>query len=132
MGHTVERADLILILETLESSTFTHFMVEAGGMRINARRFGSTDTATGKIAGSGAEAALVPAPRVGFFRLAIAPGSDVGADTVIGSIKAFRKTISVKAGHAGTITAVLVPDGAFVEYGQALARVKIASAGAAR
>jgi len=73
----------------------------------------------------------VPAPLLGTFYRAPKPGaapyievgSQVEPDTIIGIIEVMKLMNTVRAGVAGTVAEILVPDGALVEYGQVLLRV---------
>jgi biotin carboxyl carrier protein len=62
----------------------------------------------------------VTAPSIGIFHRAASPGEVVGPDDTVGMIDVFDVVRPVPAGVAGTIAAVLVDDGAMVEYGDAL------------
>lgn len=52
-----------------------------------------------------------------------APGESVAQGDTLFVIRRFRNDFEVKAPATGTLAAVLVPDGAFVEYGQPLAHI---------
>lgn len=75
--------------------------------------------------------ALVHAPVLGvFYRRArpdeaplVEPGARVTAGQVIGLIEVMKTYHEVTAPHAGILREFLVQDGAFVEYGQAIARL---------
>jgi acetyl-CoA carboxylase biotin carboxyl carrier protein len=75
---------------------------------------------------------VVTAPMVGrFFRSAaadtpplIGEGMDVTEDTVVGIIEALHVPAEVRAGMAGTVSAVLVADAEPVEYGRPLFEVQ--------
>lgn len=74
----------------------------------------------------------VTAPLLGTFYRAPKPGAppfiDVGEeveeDTVIGIIEVMKLMNAVRAGVRGTVTAVLAQDGALVEHGESLLRVR--------
>jgi acetyl-CoA carboxylase biotin carboxyl carrier protein len=74
----------------------------------------------------------VPAPLLGVFFRAPKPGEppfvEVGQrvepDTVIGIIEVMKLMNSVRAGVAGEIVAIAAENGALVEYGQTLVRVR--------
>ncbi|MGH8138350.1 MAG: acetyl-CoA carboxylase biotin carboxyl carrier protein [Steroidobacteraceae bacterium] len=74
----------------------------------------------------------VSAPLLGTFYRAPKPGaapfveigSHVEADTIIGIIEVMKLMNTVRAGLRGTVTQIFGRDGALVEYGEALLRVK--------
>lgn len=74
----------------------------------------------------------VPAPLLGNFYAAPRPGEDpfvkvgdlVNEDTIIAIIEVMKLMNPIRAGVAGTVTAILVKDGTAIEEGQALIRVK--------
>ena len=74
----------------------------------------------------------VPSPLLGTFYRAPKPGAppfvEVGAlveeDTVVGIIEVMKLMNTVRAGVRGTVTEILAADGALVEYGQTLLRVR--------
>ncbi|MFC3102135.1 acetyl-CoA carboxylase biotin carboxyl carrier protein [Altererythrobacter lauratis] len=75
----------------------------------------------------------VPAPLLGNFYAAPRPGEPpfvqvgdtVGPDTTIGIIEVMKLMNPIRAGVAGTVTALLAENGKAVEKGQALIRVKV-------
>ncbi len=75
---------------------------------------------------------VVPSPMLGTFYRAEAPGAapfvDVGAtvgpDTTVGIIEVMKMMNSVAAGVTGTIVEVCAENGALVEYGEPLLRVR--------
>lgn len=80
----------------------------------------------------GADEVDVPAPLLGNFYSAPRPGDppfvEVGdrveEDTTIGIIEVMKLMNPIRAGVAGTVIAVLAPNGVAVEEGQPLIRVK--------
>jgi acetyl-CoA carboxylase biotin carboxyl carrier protein len=74
----------------------------------------------------------VPAPLLGNFYAAprpgeppfVAVGDTVSEDSVIGIIEVMKLMNSVRAGVAGKVVAILAVDGAAVEEGQPLVRVR--------
>ena len=84
-------------------------------------------------ASAGAGEVDVPAPLLGNFYAAPRPGEpnfvEVGdvvtPDTTIGIIEVMKLMNPIRAGVAGTITAVLAENGKAVEQGQALVRVRV-------
>ncbi len=92
----------------------------------------ATMTMAAPIVAASGDGVEVPAPLLGTFYHAPRPGADpfikpgdtVGPDTVIGIIEVMKLMNSVTAGLAGVVTEILVPNGALVEHGQALIRVR--------
>jgi acetyl-CoA carboxylase biotin carboxyl carrier protein len=74
----------------------------------------------------------VSAPLLGTFYRAPKPGAppfvEVGAhvedDTIVGIIEVMKLMNTVRAGVRGTVTEILARDGALVEYGETLLRVR--------
>ncbi len=74
----------------------------------------------------------LPAPLLGTFYRAPKPGaptfvqvgSRVEADTIIGIIEVMKLMNTVRAGMRGAVIEILAADGALVEYGEALLRVR--------
>jgi acetyl-CoA carboxylase biotin carboxyl carrier protein len=75
----------------------------------------------------------VPAPLLGNFYEAprpgdppfVQPGDAVTEETIIGIIEVMKLMNPIRAGVAGTVVALLAPNGSAVEEGQALIRVKV-------
>ncbi|MBV8973509.1 MAG: acetyl-CoA carboxylase biotin carboxyl carrier protein [Sinobacteraceae bacterium] len=90
--------------------------------------------ARGDLHSSKASSSLidVAAPLVGIFYRAPRPGAppyvEVGAsveeDTIVGIIEVMKLMNAVRAEVRGTVSEILVKDGAAVEYGQVLLRVE--------
>ena len=82
---------------------------------------------------AGAGEVDVPAPLLGNFYAAPRPGEEpfvavgdkVTPDTVVGIIEVMKLMNSVRAGVAGTVTAVLAENGSAIEKGDAIIRVKV-------
>src|SRR5689334_7786679 len=74
----------------------------------------------------------VPAPLLGTFYRAPKPGAppfvEVGSaveeDTVVAIIEVMKLMNTVRAGVAGTVCEILASDGALVEYGEPILRVR--------
>ena len=74
----------------------------------------------------------IPSPLLGIFYRAPKPGEppfvEVGAkvkeDTVIGIIEVMKLMNSVRAGTAGQVAEILAENGALVEYGETIMRVR--------
>ncbi len=90
-------------------------------------------SAPSPAATAGADEQDVVAPLLGNFYAAPRPGEDpfvqvgdtVSADTTIGIIEVMKLMNPIRAGVAGTITAILAENGKTVEEGQPLVRVKV-------
>ena len=78
------------------------------------------------------DAAEVPSPLLGVFYRAPKPGeapfveigSKVEAETIIGIIEVMKLMNTVRAGVAGEVSQILAENGALVEYGETLMRVR--------
>jgi len=77
---------------------------------------------------------MVKSPMVGTFYTAASPespafakvGTKVGADSIVCIIEAMKVMNEIQSEISGTITEILVENGAAVEYGQPLFKVKTA------
>jgi acetyl-CoA carboxylase biotin carboxyl carrier protein len=69
----------------------------------------------------------ITSPGVGIFHPAVGMGDDIQSGQTIGAIKALGMPTNVDAPRSGTVEAVLVQDGAAVEYGQPLLILRRAS-----
>jgi len=145
--------DVAEILRLLEQSSFDSLSLEINGMKLNLQRGSAvgTQAARGptaapalastamasqatKIAGPPSESGLsdVSSPLLGVFYRApkpgeppfVQPGSKVGPDTVIGIIEVMKLMNSVCAGVKGEVVEILAENGALVEYGEILLRVR--------
>jgi acetyl-CoA carboxylase biotin carboxyl carrier protein len=145
--------DVAEIMRLLEQSTFDTLTLELDGVKLQLQRSGARpviETAPAAPAHAAqpvplwsppspktrppAEPGLVdaPSPLLGIFYRAPKPGAppfvDVGAkvseDTVIGIIEVMKLMNSVRAGVRGEVTEILAENGAFVEYGEVLLRVR--------
>lgn len=149
-------ADIAEIARLLDESHFTDLKLETGGLKLRIRREGGGwapryDEDDNEVAeapspalepmplGQEAGAARagevdVPAPLLGNFYEAprpgdppfVQPGDAVSEETVIGIIEVMKLMNPIRAGVAGTVVALLTPNGSAVEEGQALIRVKVA------
>lgn len=146
--------DVAEILRLLEESSFDSLSLEINGMKLNLQRGAAAGTqpvrepstapvpapplaiashAT-KIARPPAEPGLsdVSSPLLGVFYRApkpgeppfVQPGSKVEPDTVIGIIEVMKLMNSVRAGVKGEVVEILAENGALVEYGEILLRVR--------
>jgi len=134
MGLTDD--DVKEILRIIDESQLDELRVKTDGFELHVRRGGApvaTETETGAEAAPRPSGAVevIPAPMLGVFYLADAPGEDpfvdVGArvepDTVVGIIEVMKMMNTVEAGIAGTVVEVCVENAELVEDGQALFRV---------
>lgn len=137
------RSEIDDILKLIDGSDFVELKLEMGDLKIELRRPGAAPAAPPPPAapapvavpapviasGGGSE---VPAPLLGIFWHAPRPGADpfvkpgdkVTPDTIIGIIEVMKLMNTVTAGVAGTVLAVVAPNGEMVEHGQALIRVQ--------
>ena len=142
--------DVAEIMRLLEESTFDSLSLEIDGMKLNLQRSSPVRQAVAYAAvlPSSAPASPlhtkrskppsepglreVPSPLLGVFYRAPKPGeppfievgSKVEADTVIGIIEVMKLMNSVRAGVKGEVVEVLAENGAAVEYGEILLRVR--------
>jgi len=149
---TLTAKDVAEILRLLEESSFDRLSLEINGMKLNLQR-GSAARAQQVCESTAAPAAVgtsrsparpkakppsepgladVPSPLLGVFYRApkpgeppyVRPGSKVAPDTVIGIIEVMKLMNSVRAGVKGEVTEILAENGALVEYGEILLRVR--------
>jgi acetyl-CoA carboxylase biotin carboxyl carrier protein len=145
-------ADVAEIMRLVEQSNFDELTLEVDGIKLNLKR-GNAVTATPSGFASPAHvtpptlpatvATVTPtvldpdthevsSPLLGTFYRAPKPGappfveagSAVEPDTVIGIIEVMKLMNTVRAGVRGTVTEILVSDGALVEYEQTLMRIR--------
>jgi acetyl-CoA carboxylase biotin carboxyl carrier protein len=144
--------DVAEIMRLLEESTFDSLSLEIDGMKLKLQR--SSAKAVGQAEAASAamptvpatparlakkhnppcEPGLleVPAPLLGIFYRAPKPGEppfvDVGSkveeETVIAIIEVMKLMHSVHAGVKGEVVEILVENGAAIEYGEILLRVR--------
>ncbi len=144
--------DVAEIVRLLEDSSFDTLDLEVGDLRLSLRRGEGVvapreDRApirpvapepAPEAAPARATAALdpgvseVPSPLLGVFYRAPKPGEPpfveagdtVGPDTIIAIIEVMKLMNTVRAGVAGEVTEILAVNGALVEYGEPLIRVR--------
>jgi acetyl-CoA carboxylase biotin carboxyl carrier protein len=143
-------ADVAEIMRLVEQSGFDELTLEIDGIKLSLRRGAAAEVScdpglqTPAIDVSQAPA-IHPAPAVaepnvrnvaspllGTFYRAPKPGSppfvEVGAEveeeTVVAIIEVMKLMNTVRAGVRGTVTEILVADGALAEYGETLMRVR--------
>jgi acetyl-CoA carboxylase biotin carboxyl carrier protein len=145
-------SDIAEIARLLDESRFASLDLQMGEFRLRIRRDGggwssgreepeqveapAPASAPVVAAPSGPVAGEVDvrAPLLGNFYAAprpgdppfVAVGDSVGEDTTIGIIEVMKLMNPIRAGVAGTVTALLAADGTSVEEGQALIRVRAA------
>jgi acetyl-CoA carboxylase biotin carboxyl carrier protein len=145
--------DIAEIARLLDESKFASLDLQMGEFRLRIRRDGgwseaaheapdyaaeevapTSSAAPAPQAGPAAGETDVRAPLLGNFYSAPRPGdppfveigSTVGADTTIGIIEVMKLMNPIRAGLAGTVTAILAANGTAVEEGQPLIRVRAA------
>jgi acetyl-CoA carboxylase biotin carboxyl carrier protein len=141
--------DVAEIMRLLDESNFDSLSLEIDGMKLNLRRTSakpvSRDSQAAMVPAPSplrpahkdsapSEPGLfeVPAPLLGIFYRAPKPGeppfievgSKVAEDTVIGIIEVMKLMNSVRAGVNGEVVEILADNGAAVEYGEILLRVR--------
>ena len=147
-------ADIAEIARLLDESRFSSLTLETGGMKLRIRRDSGgwsapaeedeepapaspapsePPPALGQEAGAARAGEIdVPAPLLGNFYAAprpgdppfVAPGDRVTEGTTIGIIEVMKLMNPIRAGVAGTVVAILAEDGAAVDEGQSLVRVR--------
>ncbi len=152
MGLTA--ADIAEILRLVEESTFDELSLEFEGLKLEFKRSGTGDgraptpiAPTVDAAASPAPAAPAPpapgaaqdpdflevrSPMLGTFYRAPKPGaapfvtagSVVEPDSIVGIIEVMKLMNTVRAQVRGTVTDIAAADGALVEYGEVLMRVR--------
>jgi acetyl-CoA carboxylase biotin carboxyl carrier protein len=144
--------DIAEIMRLLEDSSFDSLSLEVDGMKLKLQRSSAkpvrladaASTTMPTVAAAPARLAKkrkppsepglleVPAPLLGIFYRAPKPGEppfvDVGSkvdeETVIGIIEVMKLMHSVHAGVKGKVIEILVENGAAIEYGEILLRVR--------
>ena len=139
----MDKEKVLRVVQLLKSSPAVELEVVREGLRVRVVR-GSGDgsvkaaeaveTAESQPEGATAdvEGILVTSHVVGFFRRAeeadaqplAEPGQQVKAGQPIAAIEALGKIVSVKAPADGTLVEFLVSEGAAVEYGTPIARLR--------
>jgi acetyl-CoA carboxylase biotin carboxyl carrier protein len=142
-------ADIAEIARLLDDSKFASLDLQMGEFKLRIRRDGGGWSAPARdeaapveqapvaapvaVSGPAAGEVDVRAPLLGNFYSAprpgdppfVAVGDTVGEDTTIGIIEVMKLMNPIRAGIAGTVTALLAADGTSVEEGEALIRVKV-------
>ena len=148
---TLTAKDVAEILRLLEESSFDNLSLEINGMKLTLQRGSAAGTQQVRLptaapapptappparpkANPPTEPGLadVPSPLLGVFYRApkpgeppfVQPGSKVQPDTVIGIIEVMKLMNSVRASVKGEVAEILAENGALVEYGEILLRVR--------
>ena len=145
---TLTAADVAEIMRLVEQSGFDELNLEIDGTKINLRRGTPAAITAATISNAPAPAPTpaaaaatlradpdvqdLPAPLLGTFYRAPKPGAppfvEVGTrvevDTIVGIIEVMKLMNTVRAGVRGTVAEVLAADGALVEFGETLLRVR--------
>ena len=138
--------DVAEIMRLLEDSSFDSLSLEIDGMKLHLQRSSAKPTMQTAPPAATAPPRLakkhkppsepglceVPSPLLGFFYRAPRPseppfvevGSHVEEDTVIGIIEVMKLMNTVQAGVKGVVVEILSENGAAVEYGEILLRVR--------
>jgi acetyl-CoA carboxylase biotin carboxyl carrier protein len=147
-------ADVAEIMRLVEQSGFDSLTLEMDGIKLSLRRGGTEEGAVDLKREVSAETAPGPtqvppvvtaappaadpnlhevtAPLLGTFYRSPKPGAppfvEVGArveeETIVAIIEVMKLMNTVRAGVSGTVTEILVADGALAEYGETLLRVR--------
>ena len=142
-------AEVAEIMRLVEQSGFDELTLEMEGTKISLRRGApagaappapiaaaapAVTAAPAMPVAANADPALrdLPSPLLGTFYRApkpgaspfVAVGSQVEEDTIVGIIEVMKLMNTVRAGVRGTVAEILVADGALVEYGATLLRVR--------
>jgi len=149
---TLTAKDVAEIMRLLEESSFDSLSLEINGIKLNLQRGSAarvpptslnasspaaapsrTHPATSKARPPSEPGLLdVPSPLLGVFYRAPKPGeppfveigTKVSADAVVGIVEVMKLMNSVRVGVAGEVVEILAENGALVEYGEVLLRVR--------
>jgi acetyl-CoA carboxylase biotin carboxyl carrier protein len=148
---TLTAKDVAEIMRLLEESSFESLSLEINGVKLNLQRGSqarlpmapvnvSSPAAVAPVAPATpkfkppSEPGLldVPSPLLGVFYRAPKPGEPpfvqlgmkLSADSVVGIVEVMKLMNSVRAGVAGEVVEILAENGALVEYGEILMRVR--------
>lgn len=145
---TLTAKDVAEIMRILEESSFEELSLEMDGVKLRLQRGSAVrqvpdppppaqslpPNSPEPISEPPSESGLfeVRSPLVGIFYLAPKPGeppfvelgSKVAEETVIGIIEVMKLMNTVRSGVKGEVAEILVKNGAVVEYGEILMRVR--------
>jgi len=135
---TLTAADVAEIMRLVEQSGFDELTLEIDGMKLSLRRGAPGESSAGGTAQvsaeavpvvpvavtSGASAASAPRPAVSNAPPFVEVGASVDEQTVVAIIEVMKLMNTVRAGVRGTVTEILLGDGALAEYGETLLRVR--------
>ncbi len=144
---TLTAKDVAEIMRILEESSFDELSLELDGVKLKLQRGSAVrqilDPPPAPTLPSNSHDPLpqplpksdlldIASPMVGIFYLAPRPGdppfielgSKVGEETVIGIIEVMKLMNTVRSGVKGEVAEILVKNGAAVEYGEILMRVR--------
>lgn len=144
---TLTAKDVAEIMRILEESSFEELSLEMDGVRLKLQRGSAVrqvldpppspslpPNSPKPIPAAPPQSGLlaVRSPLVGIFYLAPKPGeppfvelgSKVSEETVLGIIEVMKLMNSVRSGVKGEVAEILVKNGAAVEYGEVLMRVR--------
>jgi acetyl-CoA carboxylase biotin carboxyl carrier protein len=145
-------ADVAEIMRLVEQSTFDELTLELDGIKLCLRRGAATaqpastlppmiSSQSATVASAGPTVPVQPvdpsirdvtSPLLGTFYRAPKPGAppfvEVGAsvdeETIVAIVEVMKLMNAVRAGARGTVTEILANDGALVEYGETLLRIR--------
>jgi acetyl-CoA carboxylase biotin carboxyl carrier protein len=146
---TLTAADVAEILRLVEESSFDELSLELDGLKLNFKRGATGGAQAEQLSAAAAETArtnpppaaamaadpafqAVCSPMLGTFYRAPKPGalpyvtlgSAVDEDTIVGIIEVMKLMNTIRAQVRGTVAEILAADGALVEYGEMLLRVR--------
>ena len=149
---TLTAADVAEILRLVEESSFDELSLELDGLKLNFKRGATGGAQAEQLSTAAAPAAetartnpppaaamaadpafqAVCSPMLGTFHRAPKPGappyvtvgSAVDEDTIVGIIEVMKLMNTIRAQVRGTVAEILAADGALVEYGEMLLRVR--------
>lgn len=145
---TLTAKDVAEIIRILEESSFDQLTLEMDGMKLSLQRGSALsqvpepapanspppNSPLQPIAKPPSEPGLlaITAPLLGIFYVAPKPGeppfvelgSKVAEETMVGIIEVMKLMHTVSAGVKGEVAEILVKNGAAVEYGEVLMRVR--------
>lgn len=140
--------DVAEITRLLEESSFDELYLEVDGLKLSLKRGSAAQTESGRTVPDANPAAAasqplqatavapdihdVSAPLLGTFYRSPKPGAqpfvevgfDVNEESIIGIIEVMKLMNSVRAGVSGEVVEILVMNGAPIEYGEILLRVR--------